>query len=52
MLAHVEPREMAAVLPGYSLREIHDIRHYSLFAPRDFDISRYFRIVKPRWSRG
>lgn len=23
------------------------IRHHSLFAPRDFDISPYFQIVKP-----
>jgi len=29
------------------VREILHIRHYSLFAPRDFDISPFFRIVKP-----
>ncbi len=28
-------------------REILEIRHSSLYAPRDFDISPYFRIVKP-----
>ncbi len=28
------------------------IRHYSLFTPRDFDISPYFRIVKPSVERG
>lgn len=28
-------------------REIMHIRHHSLFAPRDFDISPYFQIVKP-----
>lgn len=28
-------------------REILHIRHYSLYAPRDFDISPYFEIVKP-----
>jgi len=27
--------------------EILHIRHHSLFAPRDFDISPYFRIIKP-----
>ena len=27
--------------------EIYRIRHHSLFAPRDFDISPYFQIVKP-----
>lgn len=45
------------------VQEILHIRHHSLFAPRDFDISPYFRIVKPSvegdfdyrslvWSRG
>lgn len=28
-------------------REVLHIRHHSLFAPRDFDVSPYFRIVKP-----
>jgi len=28
-------------------REIMHIRHYSLFAPRDFDVSPYFNIIKP-----
>lgn len=28
-------------------REFYQIRHHSLFAPRDFDISPYFRVVKP-----
>ncbi len=28
-------------------REILHIRHHSLFTPRDFDLSPYFRIVKP-----
>jgi hypothetical protein len=31
----------------YTEREILHIRHYSLFAPRDFDLSPYFRVVKP-----
>ncbi len=31
----------------YGVREILHIRHYSLFTPRDFDISPYFRIIKP-----
>jgi hypothetical protein len=29
------------------IREIRHIRHYSLFTPRDFDVSPYFQIVKP-----
>jgi hypothetical protein len=28
-------------------REILHIRHHSLFTPRDFDVSPYFRVVKP-----
>ncbi len=34
------------------VREIHHIRHHSLFAPRDFDISPYFEVVKPRLEVG
>ena len=32
--------------------EILHIRHHSLYAPRDFDISPYFAIVKPTIQRG
>jgi hypothetical protein len=32
--------------------EILHIRHHSLFAPRDFDISPYFAVVKPELERG
>lgn len=32
--------------------EILEIRHSSLFAPRDFDISPYFQVVKPTIERG
>ncbi len=32
---------------GYTVREILHIRHHSLFAPRDFDLSPYFRVIKP-----
>ncbi len=32
--------------------EILHIRHHSLFAPRDFDLSPYFEIVKPHLSAG
>ncbi len=31
----------------YPVDEIMHIRHHSLFAPRDFDLSPYFKIVKP-----
>jgi hypothetical protein len=33
-------------------REILEIRHSSLYAPRDFDISPYFEVVKPTIVRG
>ena len=33
-------------------REVLHIRHYSLYAPRDFDISPYFEIVKPNLVHG
>ncbi len=36
----------------YAVREILHIRHYSLFTPRDFDISPYFRVLKPEIENG
>lgn len=36
----------------YSRREILHIRHHSLFTPRDFDVSPFFRIVKPTIESG
>lgn len=33
-------------------RDILEIRHSSLYAPRDFDISPYFEVVKPSIERG
>ena len=32
--------------------EILHVRHHSLFAPRDFDVSPYFRIIKPALDHG
>jgi len=32
--------------------EVMHIRHYSLYAPRDFDISPYFEVVKPTIASG
>jgi len=34
-------------LGGEFSREILHIRHHSLFTPRDFDISPYFKVIKP-----
>lgn len=36
----------------YSRREFWHIRHHSLYAPRDFDLSPYFDVVKPLTMRG
>lgn len=36
----------------YSEKEILHIRHYSLFTPRDFDLSPYFRVIKPTLEKG
>ncbi len=45
-LGQTEQQHRAAV------REIFHIRHHSLYAPRDFDVSPYFEIVKPTLARG
>jgi hypothetical protein len=37
---------------NYSRKEILHIRHHSLYTPRDFDLSPYFRIVKPTLEYG
>jgi hypothetical protein len=42
-----DPRRQRALA-----REIFHIRHHSLYAPRDFDVSPYFEIVKPTLVRG
>ncbi len=36
----------------HTVHEVMHIRHHSLFAPRDFDISPYFSIVKPSIEQG
>lgn len=45
-------RGRAAARSTYSRREILHIRHHSLYAPRDFDLSPYFQIVKPTLAFG
>lgn len=37
---------------AYSNNEILHIRHHSLFAPRDFDLSPYFEVIKPTLTSG
>ncbi|MCG6856623.1 MAG: lipo-like protein [Salaquimonas sp.] len=36
----------------YSRAEIMHIRHHSLFTPRDFDLSPYFKVIKPTIEHG
>jgi hypothetical protein len=40
------------VASPYSRAEIHRIRHHTLFVPRDFDLSPYFRVIKPTIDSG
>lgn len=42
----------ASATSAYSRREILHIRHHSLYTPRDFDLSPYFRIIKPTLEFG
>lgn len=35
-----------------AIEEIYEIRHQSLYAPRDFDVSPYFEVVKPTLEVG
>jgi len=42
----------ASAQSHFSRQEILHIRHYSLYTPRDFDLSPYFRIVKPTLEYG
>ncbi len=37
----------STVKSDFARREILAIRHHSLYAPRDFDLSPYFKVVKP-----
>lgn len=37
--------------PG-CIQEILQVRHHSLFTPRDFDVSPYFAVIKPSLSEG
>jgi len=53
ILPRVERRESATRgVTRFQRSEILHIRHHSLFAPRDFDLSPYFAVVKPTIERG
>ena len=45
-------RENNSAIGKHNRQEILHIRHFSLFVPRDFDISPYFAIVKPTLENG
>lgn len=47
ILPHIDADESSSKAQIQSHKEILHIRHHSLFAPRDFDVSPYFQIVKP-----
>jgi hypothetical protein len=49
-IENVEARK--TVRSRYARREILHIRHHSLYAPRDFDISPFFAVVKPTIEAG
>jgi len=46
-----DPHATRAVSP-YSIGEITHIHNYGLYVPRDFDLSPYFRVVKPTIEQG
>ncbi len=50
ILPEIELQEDSKLLGHH--REILHIRHHSLFAPRDFDVSPYFQIIKPSLEDG
>jgi hypothetical protein len=52
ILPRIERAGPLAGLDGYTAYEIYHIRHHSLFAPRDFDLSPYFEVVKPVLAEG
>lgn len=54
ILPVIEPANdaIAVAVSDYSRKDIIHIRHHSLYTPRDFDLSPYFRVVKPTIERG
>ena len=47
ILPNIDLRSAATLECPGCVDEILSLRHYSLFTPRDFDVSPYFQIVKP-----
>lgn len=51
-LVEAPPEHATTATSTYSREELLHIRHHSLYTPRDFDLSPYFKVVKPTISRG
>jgi hypothetical protein len=47
----LRPAQIAYIENQSARREVAAIRHSSLYAPRDFDLSPYFTVVKPTLAR-
>ena len=47
ILPHVQTTTRYTGVYHYTIEEILHIRHHSLFTPRDFDLSPYFKVIKP-----
>ena len=52
ILPYVELQTSRDRAGRYLAEEIFHIRHYSLFTPRDFDVSPYFAVIKPTIEAG
>jgi len=53
ILPHTErPPGVAGTRADTGAGEVHRPRHHSFFTPRDFDVSPYFEIIKPRLAAG
>lgn len=52
ILPRVEEAHLQDANCSDGVRQVLHVRHHSLFAPRDFDVSPYFRVVKPTLEGG
>jgi Permuted papain-like amidase enzyme, YaeF/YiiX, C92 family len=52
ILPLVEQRSANDPMCPACMDEIYHVRHHSLYAPRDFDVSPYFAVVKPTLAAG
>lgn len=52
ILPKIELTQIQSKNASYQEIELYHIRHHSLFTPRDFDVSPYFKIIKPTIENG